>query len=253
MVIDTFLFYNELDMLEFRLMELNPVVDKFILVESTQTFVGNKKPLYFENNKSRFKKYLHKIHHVVLSHLPNGNTWAKEAHQRIATGEVLKYLDLDDKDIIIAGDVDEIPDVNEILKFKKQGLPFELITLLQQTYYYNFDHKLKAHSGYDISSNRKYHRTVACKVFTFEAFKKIKFSIQHLRTNYIVKDTLWEKGGWHLTFFMSPERIKEKMENYAHVEFEGSIYNMIHSKNLKFDKIKIKDNKYLPKNYKYWQ
>ena len=70
---------------------------------------------------------------------------------------------------------DEIPDVNEILKFKKQGLPFELITLLQQTYYYNFDHKLKAHSGYDISSNRKYHRTVACKVFTFEAFKKIKY------------------------------------------------------------------------------
>ena len=43
------------------------------------------------------------------------------------------------------------------------------------------------------------------------------------------------------------------MENYAHGEFEGSIDNMIHSKNLKFDKIKIKDNKYLPKNYKYWQ
>ena len=61
MVIDTFMFYTELDMLEFRLKELNSVVDKFVLVESTKTFVGNDKPLYFEENKSLFKKYLHKI------------------------------------------------------------------------------------------------------------------------------------------------------------------------------------------------
>ena len=119
MVIDTFMFYNELDMLEFRLKELNSVVDKFVLVESTKTFVGNDKPLYFEENKSLFKKYLHKIHYVVLSNNPNGNAWAREVNQRIATGEVLKYLNLNDKDIIIAGDIDEIPDANEIAKFKK--------------------------------------------------------------------------------------------------------------------------------------
>ena len=46
MIIDTFMFYNELDMLEFRLKELNSVVDKFVIVEATQTFVGNKKKLY---------------------------------------------------------------------------------------------------------------------------------------------------------------------------------------------------------------
>ena len=48
MIIDTILFYNELDMLEFRLMELDSVVDKFVIVEATKTFSGNKKPLYFD-------------------------------------------------------------------------------------------------------------------------------------------------------------------------------------------------------------
>ena len=246
------MFYNELDMLEFRLKELNSVVDKFILVESTKTFVGNNKPLYFEENKLLFKKYLHKIHHVVLSSNPIGNAWARETHQRIATGQALKYLNLNDDDIIIAGDVDEIPDANELIKFKNNGLPFPLLTLLQQTYYYNFNHKLKAHSGYDLDSKRKYHRNVATKVFYYKKFKELKLSIQALRTSYIKIESLYEKGGWHLSFLMSPERIKEKMENYAHVEFKGNINNLIHSKNLEFDKIKIKDNNYLPKNYKFW-
>ena len=249
MVIDTFMFYNELDMLEFRLKELNSVVDKFVLVESTKTFVGNDKPLYFEENKSLFKKYLHKIHYVVLSNNQTGNAWSREVNQIIATGEVLKYLNLNDKDIIIAGDIDEIPDANEIAKFKKNGLPYPLITLLQETYYFDFDHKVKAHSGYDFDSNRKYHRTVAAKVFYYEEFKRLKLSIQGLRTSYIERESLYEKGGWHLSFFMPDNKVKEKMENYAHTEYDGDINKLIKHKNIEFEK--IKNNKYLPKNYKY--
>ena len=37
-IVDCFIFYNELDMLEFRLKELNDIVDYFVLVESTYTF-----------------------------------------------------------------------------------------------------------------------------------------------------------------------------------------------------------------------
>ena len=38
-VIDCFIFNSELDMLEFRLMELDDVVDIFILVESTKNIL----------------------------------------------------------------------------------------------------------------------------------------------------------------------------------------------------------------------
>ncbi len=36
-VIDCFIFYNELDMLKFRLNELNDIVDYFVIVECTKT------------------------------------------------------------------------------------------------------------------------------------------------------------------------------------------------------------------------
>ena len=219
------MFYNELDMLEFRLMELNSVVDKFIIVEATQTFTGNKKPLYFEENKIKFKKYLHKIHYVVLNNMPNGNSWTRETHHRIATGECLKYLNLNDGDIIVAGDVDEIPDVDELVKFKKNGLPQPILCLLQDTYYYDIENKALAYSGYDKTTRRKYHKTIGIKVFYYKKFIDLKHSIQRLRTTHISTDILYEKGGWHLTFFMSPERIKEKMKNFAHDEYNGDIKN----------------------------
>ena len=50
-IIDCFLFYNELDMLEFRLTELNEHVDYFILLDSDFDFAGNKKDSIFELNK----------------------------------------------------------------------------------------------------------------------------------------------------------------------------------------------------------
>ena len=39
-IIDCFIFYNEVDILEYRLKTLNEVVDYFIIVESRQTFIG---------------------------------------------------------------------------------------------------------------------------------------------------------------------------------------------------------------------
>ena len=54
MIYDTFMFFNELELLELRLNELNGVVDKFVLVEATRTFTNKPKPLYYAENKQRF-------------------------------------------------------------------------------------------------------------------------------------------------------------------------------------------------------
>lgn len=42
-IIDCFIFYNELDLLTYRFNLLNDIVDYFIIVESTHTFVGKEK------------------------------------------------------------------------------------------------------------------------------------------------------------------------------------------------------------------
>ena len=70
-IIDTVLFFNELDLLELRLEEYYEQVDKFVIVESTKTFTGVKKELFFSNNIDRFKKWFDKIHICVVDDMPN--------------------------------------------------------------------------------------------------------------------------------------------------------------------------------------
>ena len=65
-IIDCFIFYNELDMLKFRLEYLYDTVDHFVLVEMYKTHSGNLKPYYFNENKKLFEKYLDKIVHVMV-------------------------------------------------------------------------------------------------------------------------------------------------------------------------------------------
>ena len=83
MIVDTFMFYNELDVLETRLRKLSPHVDLFVLVESKVTHNGNPKPLYFEENKERYTEWLPKLRHVIAEDMPTDeNPWGREKYQR---------------------------------------------------------------------------------------------------------------------------------------------------------------------------
>src|SRR5688572_2808131 len=63
---DCFLFHDELDLLELRLGELWDSVDRFVLVESTLTFSGTPKPLYFSENRNRFAPFASKLTTLVF-------------------------------------------------------------------------------------------------------------------------------------------------------------------------------------------
>ena len=45
-IIDCFIFYNELELLTYRFNLLNNIVDYFIIVECSHTFIGKEKKLY---------------------------------------------------------------------------------------------------------------------------------------------------------------------------------------------------------------
>ena len=70
MVYDCFIFFNEIDLLEIRLNELNNVVDKFVIIEANKTFQNHHKPYYFEENKERFSQFSSKIIHIKLDKYP---------------------------------------------------------------------------------------------------------------------------------------------------------------------------------------
>jgi beta-1,4-mannosyl-glycoprotein beta-1,4-N-acetylglucosaminyltransferase len=54
MVYDCFIFFNELDLLEIRLNELDDIVDKFVLVEADRTFQNSEKSIFISNLPLKF-------------------------------------------------------------------------------------------------------------------------------------------------------------------------------------------------------
>ena len=114
MLYDCFTFFNELDILEIRLNEMAPAVDRFVLVEARKTFQGADKPLYFEENKHRFASFLNKIEHIVIDFPDNNDgyrqaksaAWAREYFQRDQISRGLQSMTADD--LILVSDVDEI-------------------------------------------------------------------------------------------------------------------------------------------------
>ena len=142
-VIDCFIFYNELDMLEFRLNELNDVVDYFVLVECIKTHSNKDKELYFENNKNRFSKFLDKIIHIIVKdNIPQtSRAWDREEYQRYCIHEGINKLNLNSDDIIIIADLDEIPDAKTVLNIKNNNGLDGIYYLEMDLYYYNLIRK----------------------------------------------------------------------------------------------------------------
>lgn len=114
-VFDAFPFFNELEMLEVRLNELGGVVDVFVLAEATHTHTGRPKELLFARHKheARFAPFLPRIQHVIVRDLPidptNTNAWDREHFQRDALVRGLREAGAKHTDIVILGDLDEIP------------------------------------------------------------------------------------------------------------------------------------------------
>jgi beta-1,4-mannosyl-glycoprotein beta-1,4-N-acetylglucosaminyltransferase len=216
-IIDCFTFYNELDILEIRLTELNDIVDYFVLVECIKTHVNNDKELFFENNKKRYSKFLHKIIHIIVKdNIPQtSNPWDIENYQRRCIDQGIKQLDLKSEDIIIISDLDEIPDSNTLLSIKNyKGLDRVngvngvneingIYNLVQDLYYYNLNCK---------SDGKWYHP----KILNYGSYNNDPQSIRDWGPKI---NGQFEKGGWHLSYFGDIEFIKNKIRNQAHQEF----------------------------------
>lgn len=106
-IVDAFTFYNELDILYYRLTLLYDIVDYFIIVEATRTFTGKNKPLYYNlhKNDERFIKFTNKIIHIIDDGLEKdpvvsqkdilsrtNKYWQNEYHQRNSIDIGIKQL-----------------------------------------------------------------------------------------------------------------------------------------------------------------
>ncbi len=219
-IIDCFTFFNELDLLEFRLKLLGTHVDHFILAESNLTHSGKPKPYYFEENKKRFEPWLHKITTVQLkqtadgldlekketSYNPQSAAWKLENEHRDALSIAGNIAD--DKDLIITSDLDEIPDPHSLKKINTSEGPVAL-SMLFHYYFLNCQNAGK---------ERWWNGSIVC---TGKQFRQA--SPQQLRDNRNVYRHI-PKAGWHFSYVGGLEKIKIKIQSFAHTEFNKEEY-----------------------------
>jgi beta-1,4-mannosyl-glycoprotein beta-1,4-N-acetylglucosaminyltransferase len=114
-IVEMIYFSTELDILDLRLHSLDNIIDKFIIVEYPFNYARQSCPMYYNENKERFKEFEHKIVHVIddfdYNTQPlidtNGNNglgllWNRKTSPLLY--ESLSFCDSDDFVIITDGD-----------------------------------------------------------------------------------------------------------------------------------------------------
>ena len=202
MIVDCFTFYNEFDILKKRLRYLSPIVDKFVLVESTVTHRGEPKELLFEKNREMFSEWLDKIIHIVVEDNPTDkNPWSRENHQRNCITRGLE--DIDNEALVMISDVDEIPDRDYIqIPDNVDVCSFNMIA-----FQYNFKY---------IQEQEPWFGTVLTKRHILN-----QTTPQHLRNNRW-RVPFYKSAGWHLSSFGDEEFVANKIYNFAHCHDESS-------------------------------
>ena len=255
-IVDCFTFYNEIELLGYRLAVLDELVDYFVIVEATHTHAGYEKELYFEKNKEVFSKYLNKIIHVVVTDFqyiqPNidfskNEQWVNENHQRNCISRGIETIELLDDDVIIVSDLDEILDPETLRKIKINEIIITANSLKQDFYYYNLNSKINS-------------QWIGSRILTYQKINELKIKYNDIRSSTF---PVIPNGGWHLSYFGDSTFIQNKMINFAHQEFgeeirnikniEQNLNNSIDPYNRNYQniiKIKISDNEYLPPMYK---
>ena len=202
-IYDCFTFFNELDLLEIRLNELKDVVDYFVLIEGENTFQGNPKELFFDENKERFSEFLDKIIHVVIpsSELPAGNNWENE---RKSFNYFINSIKLEDNDIIILSALDEIPNEKSI----KESI-FKTPCTIMNGFYYFF---LNTRYWTNNRDNNIWHGSV---VYKYKEFK----DNNGLYDLFVKKTDNKVFGGWHFSFLGDAKNAVSKVNSYSHSEY----------------------------------
>jgi Glycosyltransferase family 17 len=205
-IFDCFIFHDELDILETRVRHLEGIVDAHILVESATTHQGNPKPLYFRENRERFDLWdiLDIGVNIAIPGKDRDSCWQRQAMQREAIREGLKAVEAEDDDIILFGDVDEIPDRDLI----DDDMPLPAA--------WRMEHRLFAVDW--VHPERWGVATVAVRYGDIGSFEALRNSDRN-SFPHVFDD------GWHFSWLGGPDAIKAKARSWAHTELADMMWD----------------------------
>jgi beta-1,4-mannosyl-glycoprotein beta-1,4-N-acetylglucosaminyltransferase len=203
MIIDAFIFYNEVDLLHMRLEELYPVVDKFILVQAFHTFRGVYKEKSFDKHDPQWAPYIDKITDICVGLSGGKDAWERERYQRnVISMELQAGYSLND--IVIISDLDEIPRREVVAGLGELDTPVAL-GMPHDNYGLNC-----LYPGPWFAAKALRVRDVT----TAEEIRQAQFPII-------------ENAGWHFSYFGDDEFISNKFRSFSHSEVDTPL---VHSR-----------------------
>jgi beta-1,4-mannosyl-glycoprotein beta-1,4-N-acetylglucosaminyltransferase len=210
-IIDTFMINNELDMLQCRLEEIGDAVDYMVAVEANVDHQDHPKPYHLTNNLDRFADWKDKLVVVRAKDLPTArqapDPWAREHAQREWVAEGLSWLGPQANDVILHGDIDEIPTAVVARNIRPQGF----VTLEQRGHFWSCRWLYP----------QPWPGTVAARVRDIRGFA----AMRTLRTSA----KALPNSGWHLSWLGGAPEALRKVGSFCHPEVEDQIREGLHS------------------------
>lgn len=217
-IYDCFTFFDEMDLLELRFSILEKVVDFFVIVESNYTFSGKPKPYNFQNCSQRYKKWLSHIIYLPITQNPANyffnpkieefsiadGAWQMEFQQRNMISFIRNRVN--DNDLILIGDVDEVPNPNLVKKMKLPDCP---VVFRMAFHYYYLNCK-------NVGKEPWWNGTIALSGEQFQLFDP-----QTIRNNRFDYKAV-ENAGWHFSYLGGIQQIRKKIISFAHRELNMS-------------------------------
>ncbi len=233
MVVDSFPFFNESDLLRLRLAVMAPLVDRFVIEESAETFSGEPRELIFEKQRDMFAGYMDRIVYIpVTERLGDAGTHERDYFQKNHLAEGIE--DLADDDVVIFGDLDEIPDPRAVSHVLDGFDPEKVYHLAQDNFYAYMNMmetsgKLLSITGEfpDIPENeRKWLGTKVCAKKQIPAEGIVR--LRDLVPPSDPRSVRVANGGWHFGYMGGlhetdvTKRIGDKVRAAAHQEYNDA-------------------------------
>ncbi len=227
-VVECFMFYNEADILEIKLAEHYPHIDRFVIVEGNRSFSGEPRALVFPQCAGRFAAYADKISYLPID-LPAFDV-PSAAEAALRNTQMRGLTTLAPSDFVIVSDTDEIIRGSVLAQLRRDlANPVLEIAAFRMPVYWHRLNYLCVHAPDQraidgvpqplITVGARYgflknnppmvlrHKRSLLRVLDGGDFQK---SIDNVR--------IYGNAGWHFSFLGEKDDLLVKMKNYGHQE-----------------------------------
>ena len=223
-IVDAMLLSTEADILALRLLELDGVVDTFVIVESREAISGRQRPVLWDTHEACFQRWSRRIVHRTVREVKVGDIWNRESILRnylsvlgaeaVADACQPHVLQPSHDDVLFAvSDVDEVPRAETYAVMKQcEGFEWPVAPVQDRFLYYSFNWRKRMNWTFG---------PVVIPWSQVDAFLPQSTRAIPARSS----EAAFQRGGWHMSYFMTVADILSKLSYYAHAEMNRAPFN----------------------------